>query len=362
MGPLHGYRILDLTKEDNTAIAASILSELGAEVIKIQEYEDKRESTKKSYHQFLSMGIKSIKLNIFTEKGAELYKRLIKTADAILCNYSEEKLKGYGLDFESLKKINDKLVYMSTSSYGKIGETEDDELLAMADSGILYTTGDEKGAPIMPGYNAGSHWTGMLVVFGVCGGILHSILNKKAIKLDLSMRDALFFMTEICTFEYTVFGKEHVRNGNHDTGVSPYGLFKTADGYLALSTVSEKAWKEVAVAIEKAHLIEDERFKSAELRVKNTDELVKEIEEFTTKLSKFEGQRYFLERGISCGPVLTALEALENEQIKARNMVSEIEIEKDKVIKTIFIPMKFSDTQPERVFLNKKNLKIEELL
>ncbi len=348
MGPLTGYKIIDLTTEDNTAIASSILCELGAEIIKIQPKEYIPTESKISYRNILNLGTKSVNLDIFTEEGSMLYKKLISKVHGVICNYSNEKLKEFSIDFDSLKEINPSLTFLSTSSYGNIGETEEDDILALADSGLLYFTGDEGGVPITPGYNAGSHWTGLLSVFAICGGLLKGKVHKKATKLNLSIRDALFFMTEIGVFEYTVFEKDHARNGNHDTGVSPYGLFKTSDGYMALSTVSEKAWKEVAMAIGREYLIEDPRFINSELRVLNTLDLVKEIEGFTQTMTKFENQKYFLEKGISCGPVLTPLEAMENEQLKARNMI--ITTELDKTLKLIATPMKFSETIPNKNF------------
>ena len=258
----------------------------------------------------------------------------------VLCNYAPDKLKAAGIDYEALKAINPKLVFISTSSYGVVGETEDDDLLPMADSGIMYMTGDADGAPIAPGFNAGSHWVGLSALFASVAGLVHVHEKGEGAKMEISMRDALFNVCECGVFTYAVLHQEHTRNGNHDTGVSPYGLFRAKDGYLAISVVSESGWKKFAKTIDREDMLEDPRFLTFADRVANTPAMIEEVEKFTGVRTKVENQKHFLEHGVSCGPVYTLEEALEGEQLNYREMIQTVDTNKYGPVKMVNLAIK----------------------
>lgn len=326
MGPLEGYRIIDLTIDENTMICSSLLADFGAEVIKIRADEFIPVDSKKGYFTTLNRGIKSVKLDIFTSEGIQLYKKIIATADAVICNYKEEQLIDAGIDYLALKEINRKIVFATTNSFGIVGETEDDELIAVADSGLMYMTGDENGAPIAPGFNAGSHWLGMSCLFGILASIINAHNTGEGNRFEISMRDSLFNICEGGVFMEAVLHKKHVRNGNHDTGVSPYGVFKAKDGYLAISVVSNSGWKKFANTIGRFDMLEDSRFLTFEDRVANSTAMIEEVQKFTSVRTKAENQKHFLENGVSCGPVFTMEEALNGEQLNSREMVKKVNI------------------------------------
>ena len=340
MGPLEGYRVIDLTVEENTAICSSLLVDFGAEVICIHSAEPQVIETRRGYMDILRRGTKSVCLDIFTETGADLFRKIAATADVVICNEPNEKLERFGLDYENLKAVNPKLVFASTSSYGVIGQTDDDDLLAMADSGIMYTTGDADGAPIAPGFNAGSHWVGMSTIFAILSGLVHAHNSGEGVKLEIAMRDALFNICECGVFTTVVFHQKFRRNGNHDTGVSPYGVFRAKDGYLAISVISEGGWKKFTKALGREDMMEDPRFITFADRVANTADLIVEIEKFTGARTKLENQKYFLECGISCGPVYTMEEALAGEQLNSREMIQTVDTNKYGPIKMANLAIK----------------------
>lgn len=345
MAALTGYRILDLTTEDSPAIADAMLCEMGAEVIKIAAEEYVPVASKQAYRDMLNRGVKSVKLDYFTEQGAAVLKKLVKSAHAIVCNIPTEKLQPFGLDFDNLKKINPALVYASTSSFGVIGETEDDGLIPFAHSGLMYLTGKEGGEPIAVGYNAANHWTALIEVFGLCGGILHGLRQNEAVKFDVAERDGLFWLLEPGVLDYTVFHKHHVRLGNHDTGVCPYGIFRAKDGHVAISiTTNEKLWAKICECIGKPESIEDPRFCDTDARLAHLDETIAFIESFTAEKPKRELADFFQNAGISSGAVLDSEEAMQEEQFAVREMVHEVDTGKYGKVKVIAQPLKFSDT------------------
>lgn len=350
MAALTGYRIIDLTCEDTPAVADAMLCEMGAEVIKVAAEEYVPVASKQAYRDMLNRGVKSVRLNIFTEEGAAVLKKLVASAQAVICNFTDEQLKPFGIDFEGLKTVNPSIVYVSTSSFGVIGETEDEPLIPYASSGLMYLSGKEGGEPIAIGYNAANHWSALITVFAICAGILHSIHQHEAAKMDIAERDGLFWLLEPGILDYTVFHKHHVRLGNHDTGVCPYGVFRAKDGHVALSiTTNEKLWAKICEVIGKPEGVTDPHLCDTDHRLENLEETIAFIEEFTTQKGKRELQDLFQAAGISCGALLNSGEAMEEEQFAVREMVHTVDSGKYGKVKVIAQPMKFSDTPAEVV-------------
>lgn len=253
--PLEGYRILDFSQFMSGPMCTLLLSDFGAEVIKIENppigdntrYGNIIDRDVSSHFATRNRGKKSIVLNMKDETHKKLFLELVKTADAVIENYKPGTMEKFGINYEVLKEINPKIVFTSISGYGQDGPYASHaafDQTVQAESGMMSITGPEGGEPVKSGGSIADYSGGLMACIGTLMGILEAQKTGHGRRVDVSMMDSLIFCLENQFSSYLMTGKVPKPMGNSYASSAPIGAYKCKDGKSLMITVGTDAqWK-----------------------------------------------------------------------------------------------------------------------
>lgn len=343
---LEGIRIIDFSKGYMAGYATMLLADFGAEVIKIElpEGDSMRTLQPKNedgsaYNAYVNRGKKSVCIDYTGEEGRELVLKLLKTADVVCENFAADELESYGLGYDQIKKVNEKVIYASLTAFGKTGPLSHimgTDILAQALSGLMAITGFPESIPTAHGSRMGEQYGGVFLAYAIMLALIVKEREGIGQKIDISATDCLFTALEAGEITCSLTGKNFKREGNPSQSIAPYDTFKAKDGYISTAVSTNAQWEKFCEAMEMQDVLEDPRFATNELRGKNYIGGLRDIisDKFST-MTKFDIEKILRPYNIPCGPVLTAKEAVENDQLNIRNMIVEVE---DKAVGTIKMP------------------------
>jgi CoA:oxalate CoA-transferase len=351
---LEGFKVIDLTIVVSGATVTSLLADMGAEVIKI---EHPRRGDDARYHtpvkngtsgsfQTLNRGKKGLAVDVSTKEGSDVIKELAKTADAIVQNFKPGTMKKWGLDYETLSKINPGIVMASISAFGQTGPLSNlpgYDIIAQAMSGLMNVNGHPDKPPTRIGVLIGDIGTG---AFG-CIGLLAALLNKERTGLgqhvDISMQDVLMTFYDQTT--YTWNGTKIGRTGNRMYHIAPYDTYPTKDGrWLIIAIANEKLWVQLCEIMGKSELANDYRFNTNTNRCDYYDELNDEICQWTKQHPLNELVEVLQGKGVPAAPILDIDEVLALPHVQERKMCVEVDDPLAGKVKIVGSPIKFSRT------------------
>ena len=360
MKVLEGVTVIDFTQAYSGPFCTMQLADFGARVIKIErrgwgdqsrEWTPINEKGESGYYAAINRGKESISLDISTPEGAEIAKRLVKNADIVVENFKVGTMEKMGLGYDELKKVNPEIIYGSISGYGQEGPWSslaayDNVIQAMC--GMMEMTGFAGDVPTKVGPAVGDNFTGLTMALAIVMAYYNKLNTGKGQYLDVAMMDCLFGIMESPIMYKELLNEEISRCGNSDPTLCPYDVYACKDGYFSagLAAGSDAEWKRFCEAVNMPELLEDERFATNDLRVKNYDIITPIISKFFEERTKAELTEAFNAHNIPNSPVNTIPELMENEQLKARDML--IEVEDDGVGKYVAMgnPMKMNMTPP----------------
>lgn len=351
---LSGIKILDMTVVYSGPIATMQLADYGAEVIKIEppqgevvRYMEPQANGANAFFPNVNRNKKGITLNVKTEKGRKIFLELVKNADVVVENYRAGTLKKLGLDYETLKEANPKIIVASLSGFGETGPNKDKScysMLAEAYSGVMSMTGSPDDVPYTTGVAFGDSVGGMFTALGIMIALYHREKTGEGQYIDVAMVDSLIALSQGGIGEVDVLGEDLKRVGNRDTGGYPYDVYEAKDGYCALSVANPNDWSGFAKACDLEHLIDDPRFLTNKDRWNHADELQEYINQWTRKHTRAEIEKVFNEYREGYAPVLTTQEMMQSEQALSREMVIEVEDPVFGKMKQAGFPIKMSKT------------------
>ena len=337
-GPLDGIKILDLTWVLSGPYASMVLCDLGAEVIKLERPPggDVARTTlplingESGYFFSINRGKKSISIDLTQDQGKELFLRLIDTVDVLMENFTPGSMDGLGLGYETLHERNPRLVYAATSGFGQTGP---DRLRPALDivvqgmGGVMSITGHPGGPPVRPGLSLGDIAAGLFTAIGVLAALSERDRSGEGQLVDVSMLDCQVAILENAFMRYFVTGEAPQPLGTRHPAATPFQAFPTKDGYmvLAVSWGVENQWELFCALIGTPELINDERFDTPHARTANHAELEPLLNEALAKRTTAEWLKEFDTIGLPCGPLNDIPAAAEHPQIKAREMLVEVE-------------------------------------
>ncbi len=348
---------MDLTRVLAGPFCTMILSDLGAEVFKV-EIPGRGDDTRRyppfvggvsSYYLSLNRGKKSITLNLKTREGVEVLHRLASKVDVVVENFRPGVTGRLGVDYGSLSKLNPGLVYCSISSFGQTGpyaQWPGYDLIIQGMSGLMGITGEEGGDPVRVGVavediNAGLH--GVIAILAALW-----VREKTGVGqyIDLSMLDAgVSWMTYVAG-NYFATGRVPPKMGSAHPSIVPYQAFKAGDGrFILVAAGNDRLFKALCGVLGLEELAEDPRFSTNEARVQNKGILVPLIQERFLEASRDEWLYALREAGFPCGPVYTIDEVFQDPQVIHRDMRVEMEHPQAGTITQIGTPFKFSHSQ-----------------
>lgn len=360
---LGGIKVLDLSRILAGPWASQVLSDFGATVWKIEKPgvgDDtrhwgppylNRESTEESLSAYFiaaNRGKRSICIDITQKQGQLLIIELARKADILIENFKVGGLKKYGLDYQSLCLINPGLIYCSITGFGQTGPRANEagyDAMIQATGGLMSITGDSEnagGKAQKVGVAVTDLMTGMYATTGILAALNYRNLTGIGQHIDLSLLDTQIAMLANQGMNYLVSGNIPLRQGNGHPNIVPYQTFSCNDGEILLAVGNDQQFKKTCRLLDLADLAEDDRFKSNSERVINRNSLIPKLAKTFLTQSCQQWLKILHNAGVPCGPVNNIKQALDDPQVKHRNLLFEMVDKNNQKVPQIANPLKFS--------------------
>ncbi len=356
--PLSNVRILDLSLIMAGPYCTMILGDLGAEVIKIERpgvgegargvppYFFEGES---AYFIAMNRNKRSMTLDLKTPRARKIFYELAKDSDVVIDNFRPGVVKKLGVDYDTLKKINPRIICCSISGYGQTGPLNDRpafDLIIQARGGIMSYTGEAGRMPVRMGAPMGDLAGGLFATNGILTALYQREQTGRGQKIDISLLDC---QISLLTYrgQYYFVGNEIAQPvGSGHISIHPIRAFKTKTFDIVIDCNTQRIFAELCDVIGAPELAENPKFNSRENRFKNKEELYDILEKaFLTKTG--EEWLELLDKRIAIGPINTVDKALSDPQVLSRNMVVETDYGNGKKVKILGNPIKMSEIDEE---------------
>ncbi len=356
MKPLQGIRVIDLTQAMAAPFCTMNLADMGADVIKIEppgEGEPTRQlgAAQKNGHSatFMTMNRdkRGIAVDLKQPEGVEIVRKLVATADVFVQNYRPGVVNRLGLDFDSLKKINPRLVYCQISGFGNTGPYASRggyDLIAQGMSGVISVTGDEDGPPAKSGIPLADLAAGLFGAYGILAALEYRSRTGEGQLVDTSLLEAAMALTVWESAEYWTTGKAPKPVGSAHRNSAPYQALRASDGYFTVGAGNDKLFAAFCAVLKRPDLLADQRFATRSARLANRRDLVAELEKMTETQSRAVWLERLEKAGVPAGPINNYAEALADPHALARGMVVDLVHPGAGDIKALGVPVKLSDT------------------
>ncbi len=367
LGALEGLRVVDLTHMVAGPFTTQMLADQGAQVIKVEPVEG--EVTRRSYlfhtedklrdyggaFQSINRNKLGIAVNIKSPEGREIVRQLASSADVLVENFRVGVMDRLGLSYESLRALNPKLVYATVRGYGdpRCGKSPYAEWpaydsVSQAMGGIMGITGPDADTPLKVGPGVGDIMPAAMLAFGIMAAVFRAQRTGQGQFVDVAMVDGVLALCERIVHQYSYQGKVAHPEGTRHPMLSPYGIFRCADGWITIGCPTQAFWERLCELMGRADAIGDARFETNELRVRHADEVCEVVEGFTRTRTKRELMDALGGR-IPFAPVYTVVDMLEDEHFRVREMLVSVEQPGcSKPVKIAGVPVRMSET-PGRV-------------
>ncbi|UCG33516.1 MAG: CoA transferase [Phycisphaerales bacterium] len=353
---LSDIRVLDLSRILAGPYCTMILGDLGADVIKVERPgvgDDTRTwgppfaGGESAYYLCCNRNKKSICIDLKNPHGRSLVAELAKTSDVLVENFTPGLMKRFGLDYETLRKHNSRLIYCSISAYGQDGPYRDRpgyDMVLSAVGGLMWITGPEGGEPCKVGVAITDVVTGVHASGAIMAALLRRERSGRGQYIDCSLLDIQVASLANIGSNYLVANKEAQRWGTAHESIIPYQVFDAKDRPMAIAVANQKLWEIFCRTIGKQGWIEDPRFESNPKRVENRTELVARVAEVLAQKTCDEWIELFVEASIPCGPVNDMQHLFADPQVLHRNMVVEMPHKTIGTLRLSGVPIKYSES------------------
>lgn len=344
-GALDGLVILDLTRALAGPYCSMLLADQGAEVIKVEALNigdgtrtmppfppgitDRKPYG--GYFQSVNRNKKSIVIDLKKEEGKEIIRTLAKRADVLIENFRSGVMENLNLSYESLAKINPKLIYAAIRGFGdpRTGESPYSnwpayDVIAQAMGGMMSITGLKGTEPTKVGPGVGDLIPATMAAFGIMSAVHHANKTGEGQFVDVAMYDAILAMCERIVPLYSYTGSVSGLEGNANPTLCPFGVFPASDGFVSIACPGENFWTLLCKEMGKEEMIADERFRSNYHRVQHMEEVISVISDWSRAFTKKE-LTIKLGGKVPFGPVQNARDLFEDPHVEARNMLTELE-------------------------------------
>ena len=331
---LSHIRVIDLTRVRSGPTAVRQLADWGADVIKVEAPESVEPdgalgaSRHTSDFQNLHRNKRSITLNLKQPEAIEILMKLVETSDVVVENFRPDVKERLGVDYESLKSRNQKIILASISGFGQDGpyaKRPGFDQIAQGMGGLMSITGAPGEGPMRVGIPVADLTAGLFCAMGIQTALLEREKSGLGQWVNTSLLQAQIFMLDFQAARW--LSENHVAGqagNNHPTSV-PTGVFKTSDGSINLAVAGETIWKRFVEAVDKGEWLEMDEFKNAKERLKNRDYLNKLIEEVTITKTSDEWVEKLEKVGVPCGPINSIDKVFDDPQVKHLGIAQSID-------------------------------------
>jgi len=337
-GPLTGIRVLELARVLAGPWAGQILADLGADVIKVERAgagDDTRhwgppfvpgaedEHLGATYFHSTNRGKRSIALDFDSERGRRIVHRLAARADVVIENFKVGGLAKFGLDYESLKKDNPRIVYCSITGFGQNGPYAPRagyDLMIQAMGGIMDLTGFADGPPARCGVAFADVFTGVYSAVGILAALNARERTGQGAYIDMALLDTQVAVLANQAESYLVSGQVPKRIGNAHPSIVPYQEFPVADGHIIIACGNDGQFAKLTAVLGEPALAQDPAYRTNELRVAHRAELVARLTVLTTRFQRDDLLAQLAKAGVPAGPINTVADVFADPQVIHRGM------------------------------------------
>ena len=362
MKPLNGVKVIDLTHMLAGPYAGMVLADLGAEVVKVEPLgsgemtrgllkNDPNFSFKNfgAYFLTLNRNKKSVSIDLKNKKGLEVFYDLVRSADVVLNNFSAGVVSKLKIDFENLSSINPKIITCSITGFGETGPHSTRpayDQIVQAYSGGMSITGKDAKSPTRAGIPIGDLGSGLYSVVGILSALYSREKTQKGQHIDLSLLDVqISLLTYMATMQ-TLSGIDPEPIGNAHFVHVPYNSFTTSDGFVVIAVITDEFWQSLKSVV-KVGTLDDPKFDSSIDRLKNQAFIEGELNKVLSTQTSDHWIDKLNKAKVPCAPINKFSDALNDEQVKHRNMIVEVEHPDGGFVKMPGNPVKMSYTNEE---------------
>jgi crotonobetainyl-CoA:carnitine CoA-transferase CaiB-like acyl-CoA transferase len=358
--PLADVKILDLTWVYAGPFATLLLSDLGAEVVKIEgppfgditRIVPPLKNGKSGYYYMLNRGKKSVALDLKKEKGRDIFLELAQHFDVVTENFKAGVLENLGIGYDDVKAVNPKIIYASVNGFGSSGpyaKMPCVDPVAQAMGGLMSLTGFPGQPPLKTGPAVADSLSGMYLALGILAALRRRDQNGSGERVEVAMMDSVFSVLEESVVRASMTGNALPARGNTDPIGAPWDAFETKDKrWIMICNIDAKRFFELYTFIGRediAHEYKGSDESAVEKRAKDLTKLNQIFSEWTKINDAATIQQMMLERSIPAGIVKDVNELLEDPQLKHREMIVNVEHSRLGKIKTFNLPIKFLNTK-----------------
>ena len=334
---LSGVRVLDISTVLAAPVTATLLGDFGADVVKVEEpgKGDFSRATSSGYGgrslQWLQEGRnkRSITLNLRSERGQDILRRLIPHFDVVITNYRPPTLKKWGIDPESMQKLHPQAVLLFVTGYGLTGPYSDRgafDRIASAFSGLTYVSGEPERNPVRSGYAVIDFMAAYMAAYAVLTALYHRDVNGGTGQvIDLALYEAGFRASEDALLAYSVDGSVRERLGNRNPSIVPASDFDTADRRrISLHAGTDTLFRRLCAAMGTPDLATDRRFQSQMARVEHQDDLYAIIANWVSRFKADEVVELLTHHDIPASPIMSIADIAANAHYRERGTIVDV--------------------------------------
>ncbi|MCL4707915.1 CoA transferase [bacterium] len=336
-GCLAGLRVLDLSRVLAGPFCTQLLGDMGAEIIKVERPgsgDDTRQWGPPWFHgesaYFLSCNRnkKSLTLNLKSDQGRELIKKLAAQSDILVENFKTGEMAKLGLDYASLQPLNPGLIYCAITGYGQNGpyaERPGYDFIIQAQGGVMSITGEAEGEPCKVGVAIADVMAGMYAANAILGALAHRHKTGAGQFIDIALLDSQVSWLINVAMNYLVSGQAPRRYGNAHPNLAPYQAFATADGQIAIGVGNDEQFRRLCLHLDLAEMAQDPKFANNAQRLQNRDAMTSRLQNRLREKSTEEWLAILLAAQIPVSAINSIPQILQDPQVLARDMVRTIQ-------------------------------------
>ncbi len=353
--PLSGLKVVELARILAGPWAGQTLSDLGAEVIKVESpkgddtrawgppFVEREGEVSAAYFHSTNRGKASVIADFATEEGRDKVRALVRDADILIENFKLGGLKKYGLDYDSLKQINPRLIYCSITGFGQDGpyaHRAGYDFIIQGMSGLMSITGEPDGQPQKSGVAITDIYTGIYSVAGILAALHQRERTGRGQHIDMALLDVAVSVTANQALNYLTTGKAPGRMGNAHVNLTPYQVFDCADGHIIIATGNDGQYQRLCGILGLDDMAEAPEFLHNKDRIANRRVMIARLNGATAQRSKADLLAACEAQGVPAGPINDLAEVMADPQVVARGMQITLD-----GVPGVRAPFKFSDAE-----------------
>ena len=354
--PLAGIKVVEISVAMAGPFCGMLLGDYGADVIKIERTEvgDDSRAWSPFFHDSLSYyyaaanrNKRGMAIDLKTPEGVKIARELIEQADVLVHNYRVGALERLGLDYESLSKVNPRLVYCAISGFGATGPLSKEpanDLFMQAYAGSMSITGDPEGSPAKMGMSVADVGAGMFGAIGVMMALETRHRTGRGQRVDTSLLEGHMAMLAQFFTRYFSSGEVPGPSGSGALTSPTYRAYQASDQWIVISAFNQRMWKGLCTALDKLEWLDDPRFINPQMRSDNRALMIKLIGAIIITQPLVYWEKRLIENEVPCSPVNTIDKDVQQPQVHARDMVQEMNLDGLGMMSMAGLPIKFSES------------------